>query len=122
MIKRDVLDANGNKIGEVEFPNGTPEAEIAIKLAMFSTTPPPEAIPDVTPRQIRQAIILSGMPLSNIDAAIDSLPEPFRSLAHAEWEYSISFQRHRPLVAQVGAALGKNSEDLDALWKFAATL
>lgn len=83
---------------------------------------PVAVIPDVTPRQMRQALILSGVALSNIDSAIANLPEPTKSLALVEWEYSIAFERHRPLVSQVAAILGWNDSQLDALWKLAATL
>lgn len=79
-------------------------------------------IPDVTPRQMRQALILSGVSIETIETALDSLPEPTKSLAKTEWEYSLAFQRSRPLVAQVGALLGWTSEQLDDLWLFAATL
>lgn len=79
-------------------------------------------IPDVTPRQMRQALILSGVVLSDIDNAISNLSEPMKSLALVEWEYSILFERHRPLVSQVAAILGWNDSQLDALWRLAATL
>lgn len=79
-------------------------------------------LPDVTPRQIRQALILNGVSLSAIDAALDSLPEPTRSLAITEWEYSIAFKRNRDLVKQVGVMLGWDPDQLDALWEFAGKL
>lgn len=79
-------------------------------------------IPDVTPRQIRQALILSGVSLQSITDALATLEEPTKSLAMAEWEYSIAFQRNRPLVASVGQMLGWTSEQLDNLWLFAGTL
>lgn len=79
-------------------------------------------IPDVTPRQIRQALVLMGVSLTDIDNALNSLSEPTKSLARIEWEYSISFQRQRPLVNTMGAMLGWTSDQLDALWIFAATL
>lgn len=83
---------------------------------------PPEPIADVTPRQMRQALILSGVSLAAIDAALNSLSEPTKSLAMVEWEYSIAFQRNRPLVAQVGIMLGWTNQQLDALWIFASGL
>lgn len=79
-------------------------------------------IADVTPRQIRQALVLMGISLTDIDNALNALPEPTKSLARIEWEYSISFQRHRPLVESVGAMMGWNSTQLDNLWRFAAGL
>lgn len=77
---------------------------------------------DVTPRQIRQAMVLSGISMASIDAAIDALPEPTKSLARIEWEYSTMFIRSNPLVGQIGMALNKTPEELDALWALAATL
>ena len=79
-------------------------------------------LPDVTPRQMRQALILSGVSMDMIDTALNALPEPAKSLAHAEWEYSISFKRNRPLVNSVGAMLGWTQDQLDSLWTFAGTL
>lgn len=79
-------------------------------------------LPDVTPRQMRQALILSGVELDMIDAALNTLPEPTRSLAKTEWEYSIAFKRDRPLVITVGLMLGWTPAQLDQLWEFAWTL
>lgn len=87
--------------------------------------PDPNQIPvpdSVTPRQIRQALIISGVSLSQIDDALNSLSEPVKSLARVEWEYSIAFQRNRPLVRQVALMLGWTDEQLDNLWKLAASL
>ena len=122
MIKRDVLNHNGEKIGEKMFPDGTSEQEIQAELAKYSAPPPVEPIPDITARQIRQAMILNGISVAQVEAAIDSLPEPIRSLASAEWEYSNVYVRSRPLVSQVGQILGLSSQQLDDLWRFAANL
>jgi hypothetical protein len=80
------------------------------------------SLPDVTPRQIRQALILMGVNLQQIEDALNSLPEPTKSLARIEWEYSIAFQRNRDLVSQMGAMLGWTSAQLDSLWILAAKL
>lgn len=77
---------------------------------------------DVTPRQMRQALVLSGVSLEMIENALNSLSEPTRSLARIEWEYSIAFQRNRPLVTQVGLMLGWTDTQIDALWRLAASL
>jgi len=122
MAVRNILDYNGNIIGELELPDNTSEDVWETKLAAYAKPPAPTVIPDVTPRQMRQALILMGVSLSQIDTAIASLPEPTKSLAQVEWEYSVMFQRSRPLVAEVGQMLGWTSDQLDALWEFAATL
>lgn len=79
-------------------------------------------IPDVTPRQIRQALILNGVSVDMIEAALNSLPEPNRSLAITEWEYSTMFLRSNKLVSAIGQMLGWGSGQLDALWLMAAKL
>lgn len=119
MATRNILDINNNIIGTLTLPDDTSEAEWSAALSTYQNKPP---IPDVTPRQMRQALILSGISLANIDATIATLPDPIKSLAQVEWEYSIAFERNRPLVAEVGAMLGWTSNQLDALWALALTL
>lgn len=79
-------------------------------------------IKEVTPRQIRQAWILMGKSLTEIEIAIDSLPEPQRSLARAEWEYSTVVFRRNPLVTLLAYLNGYSDDELDALWLFAGSL
>lgn len=122
MAKRNILNHLGQVIGELELPDGTSEEIWTKKLAPYAAAPASASIPDITPRQARQALILSGISLQDIDAALDSLPEPMKSLAKTEWEYSIAFQRNRPLVVQVGQMLGWTPEQLDDLWRFAGGL
>jgi hypothetical protein len=81
-----------------------------------------QEIADVTPRQMRQAMILSGISIPSIEAAIQTLPEPNRSLAQVEWEYSIAFKRSNPLVAMIGVVVGKTPAEIDSLWLLAATI
>lgn len=120
--KRDIFNHLGVKVGELELPNSTTEEQWSEKLAEYAKPPFTTEVPDVTPRQIRQALILSGVSISQIDSALDSFPEPIKSLAKTEWEYSNSFQRTRPLVASVGQMLGWTSQQVDNLWKLAGTL
>ena len=80
-------------------------------------------VPDsVLPRQFRQALIILGINIADIENAIDSLAEPSRSLARVEWEYSLAFQRSNPFVAQVGSILNKTPSQLDDIWILASTL
>lgn len=122
MAIRNILDYQNNIVGQLELPDDTSEVVWERELALYSQAPIAVEIPDVTPRQIRQALILSGIALADIETALDSLPEPSQSLARVEWEYSVAFQRSRPLVVQMGAMLGFTSEQLDALWALAKTL
>lgn len=76
----------------------------------------------VTRRQARQALLLRGM-LENVPAAIQNIAdETQRGLAQIEWEDSQTFERHRPLVIEIGAAIGLDDAGLDALFIEAARL
>jgi len=121
-MKHDILNHENIKIGELELPDDASQSVINERLAVYALPPAAEIIPNVTPRQIRQALILSGVTTASIEAALDSLPEPMQSLAKIEWEYSTAFERNRPLVNQMASMLGWTSAQLDALWKLAGTL
>ena len=76
---------------------------------------------EVTMRQARLALLATGK-LAGVDAAIASLPEPQKTAASIEWEYSNALQRSNPFVAQLGAALGIDDAAIDALFVEAAKL
>ena len=76
---------------------------------------------EVTMRQARLALLENGL-LANVQPAINSLPEPDKTKAQIEWEYSNALQRSNPFVATLGTALGLSSQDLDDLFIQASTL
>lgn len=75
----------------------------------------------VTMRQARLALLADGK-LAAVETAINALPEPQRSAARIEWDYSSEVHRDRAFVQTLGAALGLDSDALDALFTQAATL
>ena len=76
----------------------------------------------VTRRQARQALLLAGL-LDNVQPAIDSIADPVqRSMAQIEWDDSQQFERKRPLLIALAAALGLGEEALDNLFIQAAQL
>lgn len=81
-----------------------------------------EDIPPVTPRQFRQAMILSGIDISFIEVTMEMLPEPHKSLAKVEWEYSTLFERRRPIVIMMGQLMGWSETDIDNIWELAGSL
>jgi hypothetical protein len=81
----------------------------------------PEVPASVTRRQARQALFLRGL-LDQIPVKLAALPDGQKQMAQIEWEDSLEFKRDRPLVIQIGLALGLNSAGLDELFIFAATL
>lgn len=87
-------------------------------VAPLQTTYVPQ---EVTMRQARLALLDAGL-LSSVQPAINSLPEPDKTKAQIEWEYSNALQRSNPFVTVLGTALGLDSEALDNLFITAATL
>jgi len=79
-------------------------------------------IPSVTPRQMRIALVMYGIPISTIDNMIESLPEPNRSVARITWEYSIEFQRNNQLIVSMAPMLGLTSQQIDQLFVLASSL
>jgi hypothetical protein len=75
----------------------------------------------VTMRQARLALMQTGK-LSAVAAALASLPEPNKTAANIEWEYSSELQRTKPLVVLLGAAIGLSPSQIDDLFTLAATL
>ena len=87
----------------------------------IAATKPP--IPqEVTRRQARQALLLSGL-LGSVQAAIDGIADPIqRGLAKIEWDDSQAFERNRPLLIALATALGLDSAELDQLFITASGL
>lgn len=91
------------------------------------TAPPPApptiSVPQqVTRRQARQALLLAGL-LGSVQPAIDAIEDATqRGLAQIEWDDSQVFERQRPLLIALAAAIGLDSDDLDELFVTAATL
>lgn len=121
MIK-NILDYQGTVIGQLELPDDTSDAVWAAKLAVYAKAPPTAPILDVTPRQMRSALLLQGITEDMIIGAINTLPSPQKELATISWEYSTAFQRSNTLTAQIGIMLGWTTDQLDDLWRFARTL
>lgn len=89
---------------------------------VFARSAPPVVVPEaVTMRQARLALFAAGK-LADVDAAIDALPEPAKTAARIEWDYSNELQRGNPLVAALTPALGLTSEHVDALFIAASAL
>lgn len=91
--------------------------------------PEPEPEPEPGPRvptqvEMKQArlALLAVNKLHLVQPVIDSLPEPQRSSANIEWEYSLTVVRQNSLVSQIGTAIGLDAAAMDELFILAATL
>ena len=76
---------------------------------------------EVTMRQARLALHAAGK-LAAVNAAIAALPDPPKTAALIEWEYSSTVRRDSQFVAMLGPALGLDSAALDALFIAASKL
>jgi len=95
--------------------DATPEEETEIAARAGEAQKP--VIPAaVTRRQARQALLLAGL-LDKVQPAIDGIEDPVaRSLAQIEWDDSQAFERARPVLIQLGAAIGLDAAGLDKIF------
>ncbi len=93
------------------------DAEIAQDAARYKG-------PDVvTMAQARKALILSGVSITAVNAAIAAIPDATqRQLAETDWEYATTMRRQSPLVTSLAPVLGLTDEEIDDLFVLAATL
>lgn len=76
----------------------------------------------VTRRQARQALLIAGL-LDNVQPAIDAIADPVqRGMAQIEWDDSQDFERDRPLLIQLGHAIGLDDVGIDNLFIQAGAL
>lgn len=78
-------------------------------------------IVEVTMRQARRALLQVGL-YDAVNAAIEALPEPQRTSAKIDWEYSQVVQRHNDFVSTIAPSLGLTEVQLDDLFELAITL
>ena len=69
----------------------------------------------VTMRQARLALHAAGL-LSQVEAAIEALPEPNRTVVRIEWDYASEVHRASEFVTLLGAALELDKQSLDDLF------
>ena len=105
----------------VQLAEGEPVAPGHTYDGSVFAPPAPRVPAAVTMRQARLALFSAGL-LSAVDTAIDALPEPQRTAARIEWDYSNELQRSNPLVAALTPALGLTSDQVDALFIAASAL
>lgn len=114
----------GWQIVAADLPDGFRCADYAWQGELVKKPEPvvPVPVPEsVTMRQATQALILAGLD-DDVDAMLAAMPGVEGKLARAEWAKAQVVERDRPLVVQMGAALGLTPEQIDQLFITAATL
>lgn len=100
--------------------DSTPEEDAQREIDIAASLEP--VVPQVvTMRQATQALILAGLD-DDVEALLAAMPGTEGKLARAEWAKSQVVERNRPLVVQMGAALGLSDADVDQLFITAAGL
>ena len=81
-------------------------------------------LPDTcTPRQLRIALIQSGISLVTIENQIDSISDSVqREIARAEWEYALEIKKEHPLVDMIAVNLNLTEKQVDDIFVLAVTL
>lgn len=98
-----------------------------------NTPEPADVIPEppkvVTPRQARVALALSESPNPNfanllefVEAALNELPEPDRTVAKLTWEYATEIIEDDPLIQTMAQVIPLTDAQVSDLFTFAATL
>lgn len=124
-VNIDILDEADNVVativGSVEFA----EEQYPGRWRISEDQPgaPVATVPQkVTARQAQQALILAGL-YDAVQPAIDAIADPLqRKLAQVEWDKSNDFERQRPMLIQLGQAIGLDDAGMDALFIQAGAL
>lgn len=76
-----------------------------------------------TPRQLRIALIQTGISPSTIDSQIDAISDPVqKEIARAEWEYALEIKKEHPLVAMMAVNLSLTDQQVNDIFSLAVTL
>jgi hypothetical protein len=79
--------------------------------------------PTISARQIRLWLVQHGVPMTDVTAAIDTIPDAIqRESVRVEWEYAPYIERGHPWLVPLAAALGLNEAAVDQAFREAAVL
>ena len=81
--------------------------------APHEPTPVPRA---VTARQAKRALLAAGVTDADVEAVLDTLPEPIRSQARIDWRESSEFVRSNPTLVALAPMLGITAAEVDQLF------
>lgn len=70
---------------------------------------------------LREAVMRDGQ-MANVDAAINGLPEPDRSIARNRWDYKPTIRRYDEIISRLQDQLGWTNDYVDTLYKSANSI
>jgi len=79
-------------------------------------------VPTEVPMWALRESVMSAGEMSAITNALNSLPEPQKSIAWNRWEYKESIVRDSPIILQLQSMLGWSDSFVDTLYKNAAAI
>jgi hypothetical protein len=84
----------------------------------------PTVVPaSISARQIRLWLVRHGISLSQVDAAIDAIPDQLqRDSVRVEWDYAPYVERSHPMLVPLAEALGLTAEQVDQAFIEASTI
>jgi hypothetical protein len=83
-------------------------------------SPVPES---VSARQIRLWLVRHGISLSQVDLAIDAIPDQLqRDSVRVEWDYAPYVERSHPMLIPLASALGLTEQQVDTAFIEASTI
>jgi len=91
---------------------------VMVEIKDYTPQPVVEVIPvpdEITMRQARLRLLGAGM-LGAVESAIAALPEPVKSAAKIEWEYSQVVKRKNGFVEQLAPVIGWSEKQVDDLF------
>lgn len=76
-----------------------------------------EIVPEkITKLQLKIQLVRMGFDLQIIENAIDTLPEPQKTIAKLSWTEATNFYRDNDMIESVGQILNLTSEQIDELF------
>ena len=119
---RFIIKDNGDYLGitgdfEVIYPVSALGGSM-ISIADYTPQPVVDVVPvpdEITMRQARLVLLGAGM-LGAVESAIAALPEPVKSAAKIEWEYSQVVKRKNGFVEKLAPVIGWSEKQMDDLF------
>lgn len=73
-----------------------------------------------TPRQMRIALIKSGISIASIESQIEAIADPVqKEIAKVEWQYALEIRKDHPLVGMLASNLNLTTQQVNDIFTLA---